>query len=229
MKRNYQLNETLNLNCSSAVRNAKLKWFIMNREVGHFEQFSQKSANILTCWVSSLQVNDAHLVRYPPTANRGGSSRSPSYSEVLGLRLQMEKRLIQMPELRLHCRSYSSRQIAQVHAKLQIRTYDNQSWESQFASSSSGGSSRAVAATTTSGKRGEVSFLLSKTISRLFLFANSAHHPDCRSLLLFLLILVILSTSSSFSFFSSSSTVPGAPSYLALMLSAQPPTYYRSC
>lgn len=57
---------------------------------------------------------------------------------MLGLWLRMEKRLVQMPELKLHCRSYSAKQMAQVHGKLQIRTYDyhnQRSWESQFASS----------------------------------------------------------------------------------------------
>lgn len=33
MKKNYLLNEILKLNCSTGIQNAKLKWFIMDREV----------------------------------------------------------------------------------------------------------------------------------------------------------------------------------------------------
>lgn len=72
----------------------------------------------------SLQVNETHLVRYERLGNR-----------VLGLWIRMEKKFIQMPELRLRCLSYYPKQIAQFDSQLQIRTYDNQSWgESQFAS-----------------------------------------------------------------------------------------------
>lgn len=50
----------------------------------------------------------------------------------------MEKQLIQMPELRLCCLSYFSKQITQFYSKLQIRTYDNQIWESQSSAIESG-------------------------------------------------------------------------------------------
>lgn len=40
MKRNYLLNDILKLNCSTTMQSAKIRWFIMNKEV---------SFNIVLC------------------------------------------------------------------------------------------------------------------------------------------------------------------------------------
>ena len=50
----------------------------------------------------------------------------------------MEKKWIQMPELRLCCLSYFPKQITQFYSQLQIRTFDNHSWESQSSAVESG-------------------------------------------------------------------------------------------
>ena len=46
MKKNYLLNDILKLNCSVSIKNAKLKWFIMDKEVSLALIKSQKGSFI---------------------------------------------------------------------------------------------------------------------------------------------------------------------------------------
>ncbi|XP_075679758.1 uncharacterized protein LOC113799130 isoform X2 [Dermatophagoides pteronyssinus] len=101
MKKNFRLDEILNLNCTTTMQNAQLRWFI-----------------------NQIPANESDLIRYDQHHHRHHYDTYQSLT-ILGLWLRMNKHLLQMSELQLRCVSYFFKQISQLNSTLKIRTFNH--------------------------------------------------------------------------------------------------------
>ncbi|OTF77806.1 chromatin assembly factor I P60 subunit-like protein [Euroglyphus maynei] len=117
MKKNFRLDEILNLNCTTTMKNAQLKWFI-----------------------NQIPANENDLIHYD---NHNNHNHYYDSLKILGLWLRMDKHHLQMPELQLRCVSYFYKQISQSNSTLKIRTFNhNYKGGDDFWDSSSSSSDR---------------------------------------------------------------------------------------
>ena len=92
----YNVNDIVNLNCSTTILNAQLSWFINGKK-----------------------VNNTYLTKYDKNPNNNGES-------ILNLRFQMEKKYFQTEEIELQCTVYYIKIIADFQEQIIIRTFNSE-------------------------------------------------------------------------------------------------------
>ncbi len=122
----YNVNETINLNCSTTASRAELAWYINGHRVHFVLVFFYLKLLIKTYF--STQVNSSYLRTYSRGVsgeNSNGKSANdqrPSLT-VLGVRLQMEKRFFQTEEIELKCVAAFAKTIADFQEQVIIKTF----------------------------------------------------------------------------------------------------------
>lgn len=106
----YNVNDIVNLNCSTTALNAHLSWFINGKKVRYF---FDKKFQVLNFY---FKMNSSHLIKYPDNEKR---------ETIVGIRFIMEKKHFQTEEIELQCSAFCIKTIADFQEQIIIRTFNS--------------------------------------------------------------------------------------------------------